>query len=167
MWCRSICSRLTVLGSTLLAACSLAGSAAYAQQRDEAWVIAQIMSGKLDDLRALEKLSDESVPFAMYWWGTLLHHCVFETCDWAAAQALILRAAKAGHARAQAAVFAVPTSPGEFAKLTAEVGVPKDGYARLIYGIQALLVTGPRHSGPLYQAIWTRPTQRHVPTLSH
>ena len=88
MWCRSICSRLTVLGSTLLAACSLAGSAAYAQRRDEAWVIAQIMSGKLDDLRALEKLSDESVPFAMYWWGTLLHHCVFEICDRAAAQAL-------------------------------------------------------------------------------
>ena len=41
MWCRSICSRLIVLGSTLLAACSLAGSAAYAQQRDEAWVIAR------------------------------------------------------------------------------------------------------------------------------
>jgi hypothetical protein len=152
MWCRAICSRLTVLGSTLLAACSLAGSAAYAQRRDEAWVIAQIMSGKLDDLRALEKLSDESVPFAMYWWGTLLHHCVFEICDRAAAQALFLRAAKAGHARAQAAVFAVPTSPGEFAKLTAEVGVPKDGYARLIYGIQALLVTGPRHSGPFIPA---------------
>ena len=142
MWCRSICSRLTVLGSTLLAACSLAGSAAYAQQRDEAWVIAQIMSGKLDDLRALEKLSDEGVPFAMYWWGTLLHHCVFETCDWAAAQALILRAAKAGHAGAQAAVFAVPTSPAELAKLTAEVGVPKDRYARLVFNIQALLVTG-------------------------
>ena len=108
--------------------------------------------GKLDDLRALEKLSDESVPFAMYWWGTLLHHCVFEICDRAAAQALFLRAAKAGHARAQAAVFAVPTSPGEFAKLTAEVGIPKDGYARLIYGIQALLVTGPRHSGPFIPA---------------
>ncbi|HWE20255.1 MAG TPA: hypothetical protein VG758_24270 [Hyphomicrobiaceae bacterium] len=65
MWCRSICSRLTVLGSTLLAACSLAGSAAYAQQRDEAWVIAQIMSGKLNDLRALEKLSEEGIPFAL------------------------------------------------------------------------------------------------------
>jgi hypothetical protein len=148
MWCRSICSRLTVLGSTLLAACSLAGSAAYAQQRDEAWVIAQIMSRKLDDLRALEKLSDEGVPFATYWWGTLLHHCVFETCDRAVAQALILRAAKAGHARAQAAVFAAPTSPAEFAKLTAEVGVPKDRYARLVYNIQALLVTGLHFAPP-------------------
>jgi hypothetical protein len=83
----------------------------------------------------------------MYWWGTLLHHCVFETCDGAAAHALILRAAKAGHARAQAAVFAVPTSPAELAKLTAELGVPKDRYARLVYNIQALLVTG-LHSFP-------------------
>src|SRR5262245_35160111 len=119
MWCRSICSRLIVLGSTLLVACSLAGSAAYAQQRDEAWVIAQIMSGKLDDLRALEKLSDEGVPFATYWWGTLLHHCVFETCDWAVAQALILRAAKAGHARTRAAVFPVPLSLEHPSKLSA------------------------------------------------
>jgi hypothetical protein len=149
MWCRSICSRLTVLGSALLAACSLAGSTACAQQRDEAWVIAQIISGKLDDLRALEKLSDENVPFAMYWWGTLLHHCVFETCDRAAAQALILRAAKAGHARAQAAAFAVPTSAAEFATLTAEVGGPKDRYARLVYDIQALLLSGlPAPPGP-------------------
>ena len=95
MRCRSICSRVTVLGSTLLAACSLAASAAYAQQRDEAWVIAQIMSGKLDDLRALEKLSNEGVPFAMYWWGTLLDRCVFEPCDETPARALHLRAAKA------------------------------------------------------------------------
>ena len=81
MWCSSIRSRLAVLGGTLLAACSLASSAALAQQRDEAWVISQILAGRFEELRALEKLSDEGVPFAMYWWGSLVQLCVFDRCD--------------------------------------------------------------------------------------
>jgi hypothetical protein len=32
-------------------------------------VISQVISGKFEELRSLEKLSDHGVPFAMYWWG--------------------------------------------------------------------------------------------------
>jgi hypothetical protein len=70
MWRRSIRSSLAVLGAALLTICSLASSAAHAQQRDEAWVISQIVAGTFDELRSLEKLSDAVVPFALYWWGT-------------------------------------------------------------------------------------------------
>lgn len=143
MWCSSIRSRLAVLGSALLAACSLASSAAHAQQRDETWVISQIKAGKFEELRSVEKLSDEGVPLAMYWWGTLLDHCVFERCNKAAARALFLRAAKAGYGRAQAAVYATAISPTEFAQMRAEVGVPNESYARLTYTIRSLLVAAP------------------------
>src|SRR5262245_40712848 len=113
MWCRSIHSRLVVFGCSLLAACSLASSVAYAQQRDDAGVIAQVMSGKFEELRSLEKLSAEGVPFAMYWWASLMHFCVFERCDQREAFELFLRAAKAGHGRAQALALTYATKfPG-------------------------------------------------------
>jgi hypothetical protein len=143
MWCRSIRSRLAVLGSALLAVCSLASSAAHAQQRDDAWVIAQVMAGKFEELRSLEKLSDEGVPFAMYWWGTLMHFCILDRCDQQRASELFLGAAKAGHGRAQVLVFALAAKlPAEVAAdVTAGVAVPKDGYARQIHAIQS--VAGP------------------------
>jgi hypothetical protein len=141
--CSSTRSRLAVLGSALLAACSLASSAAYAQQRDDAWVITQITAGKFEELRALEKLSDEGVPFAMYWRGTLMARCVFDRCDEQAAWALFLRAAKAGHGWAQAVVFATAISPAEFTQMTAEIGVPKDAYARQVHAVRSILVAGP------------------------
>jgi hypothetical protein len=81
MWFRSIRLRLAVLGSALLVAWSLASSAAHAQQRDEAWVISQITAGRFEELRSIEKLSDEGVPFAMYWWSSLMQLCVFDRCD--------------------------------------------------------------------------------------
>ena len=93
--------RALVCGA-LLAACHLACPVAGAQQRDEAWVIAQITAGKFEELRALEKPSDEGVPFAMYWWGSLMDRCVFDRCNQQAAREFFVRAAKAGHSRAQA-----------------------------------------------------------------
>jgi hypothetical protein len=68
-WCCSIQLRRVLVGCTLLAASSLAVSVARAQDRDEAWVISQIVAGKFDELRSLEALSAQGVPFAMYWWG--------------------------------------------------------------------------------------------------
>jgi hypothetical protein len=144
MWCRSIRTRLAVLGGALLlGACGLASSAAQTQQRDETWVISQIMAGKFEELRSLEKLSDEGVPFAMYWWGQLMMQCAFDRCDEAEAWELLMRAARAGHGRAQAIAYTVAaTYPGEFtAKLTAGVGAPTDGYARQVHAIQS--VAGP------------------------
>jgi hypothetical protein len=134
--------RALVCGA-LLAACHLACPVAGAQQRDEAWVIAQIAAGKFEELRALEKPSDEGVPFAMYWWGSLMDRCVFDRCDEQAARNLFLRAAKAGHGRAQAVVFAGVMTPAELADMTAEIGVPKDGYARLFHAIRSLEIMGP------------------------
>ena len=60
-----------------------------------------------------------------------------------AARNLFLRAAKAGHGRAQAVVFAGAKTPAELADMTAEVGVPKDGYARLFHAIRSLEIMGP------------------------
>ena len=118
-----------LLGSALLAICDLVGSAAHAQQRDDAWVIAQVMAGKFEELRALEKLSDEGVPFAMYWWGSLMQFCVFDRCDQQAALELLVRAAKAGHGRAQGFVFALAAKlPGAIPPSWRRgVAVPKDG----------------------------------------
>jgi hypothetical protein len=65
-------------------------------------VISQIISGKFEELRSLEKLSDQGVPFAMYWWGVVLERCIFERCDKGAARELVLRAAIAGSGRAKA-----------------------------------------------------------------
>jgi hypothetical protein len=140
MWCRSIRSRLAVFGCALLAACTFTCSAAYAQQRDDAWVIAQVMAGNFDELRSLEKLSAEGVPFAMYWWGNLTLFCVFDRCDQQEAWELLMRAAKAGHGRAQVLALTIATKvPGEFtAKMTAGVGAPKDGFARQMYAIQSV-----------------------------
>jgi hypothetical protein len=93
-WC-SIQLRRVLVGCTLLAASSLAVSVARAQDRDEAWVISQIVAGKFDELRSLEALSAQGVPFAMYWWGAMLEHCIFERCDKGGARELILRASDA------------------------------------------------------------------------
>ena len=141
MWCRSICSRLTVLGSALLAACSLASSAAHAQQRDDAWVISQVMAGKFEELRSLEKLSDEGVPFAMYWWG--------QPDAWSASSiaatsrrrwsSFCARPGRVTAAPRRSSSPLPPNMPGEFtAKLTAGVAVPKDGYARQVHAIQSV-----------------------------
>jgi hypothetical protein len=144
-----------LLGGALLAACSLAGSIAHAQQRDEAWVISQVTAGKFEELRTLEKLSDEGVPFAMYWWGSLLQLCVFDRCDAEAGRALFLRAAQGGHGRAQAVLFAAASwesvvfgdarSQPKLAALTAEIGMPKDAYPRLMHALSSLRAAGLRH----------------------
>jgi hypothetical protein len=131
----------------LLAACHLACQVAAAQERDEAWVISQIAAGKLDELRSLETLSDRGVPFAMYWWGVILERCIFERCDKKAARELILRAAIAGHGRAQTQVFAAAETREEFDELVAKVGVPPGGRERFTYVAKALLLV---NSTPLF-----------------
>jgi len=133
MWCSSILSTLAVLVSVLLAACSLGSSSAYAQQHDEAWVISQIVAGKIEELRSLEKLSDERVPFAMYWWGMLIERCIFERCDKAVGRDLNLRAAVAGHGPAQATALAFAETRAEFDELVAKIGVPAGGRQRMAY----------------------------------
>jgi hypothetical protein len=98
MWCCSIRPGCAVVACALLA---LAAPVTRAQDRDETWVIAQIATGKFEELRSLEKMSEEGTPFAKYWWGVILERCIFERCDKHAARELILRAAVAGHSRAR------------------------------------------------------------------
>src|SRR5262245_32251526 len=81
--------RRALLGCALLAACNLAVSGAYAQDRDESWVISHILAGKFDELRSLEKLSAQGVPFALHWWGLILERCIFERCDGDAGRELL------------------------------------------------------------------------------
>jgi hypothetical protein len=136
MWCCSILLRRAVVACTVFA---LAVSVTRAQERDETWVIAQIIDGKFDELRSFEKLSNQGVPFAMYLWGTFLHRCVFDHCDEQGARALYLRAARGGHGRAQVVLFSLVKSPAELAALTADIGVPVSGRARANYAMQLLL----------------------------
>jgi hypothetical protein len=124
----------------LLAAHHLACPFAAAQQHDEAWVISQIAAGNFEELRSIEKLSGRGVPFAMHWWGIILERCVFERCDKNAARELILRAAIAGHGRAQMQVFAAAESREEFDELVAKIGVPPGGPERFAYISKALLL---------------------------
>src|SRR5262245_50637572 len=91
----SIRQRCIAVACALLLA--LTASVTRSQERDEPWVIAQITTGKLEELRSLEKLSEEGAPVAMYWWGVILERCIFERCDKHSARELILRAAVAGH----------------------------------------------------------------------
>jgi len=138
MWCSSIRSGLAVLGSAPLAVCSLASSAAHAQQRDEAWVVSQVVAGKFDELRLLEKLGHEGVPFAMYWRGIMLERCIFERCDKAAGKALVLRAALGGHGRAQAHILVTAETRAEFDDLVARIGMPASGREPMVYLARSL-----------------------------
>ena len=103
-------------------------------------MISQITAGKFEELASLEKLSGRGVPFAMYWWGIILERCIFERCDKDAARELILRAAIAGHGRAQTQVFAAAASRQEFDELVAKIGVPPGGWERFAYICKALLL---------------------------
>jgi hypothetical protein len=90
-------------------------------------VISQIISGKFEELRSLEKLSDQGVPFAMYWWGVVLERCIFERCDKGAARELVLRAAIAGSGRAKAQLLVGAETREEFDEMVAKIGVPLGG----------------------------------------
>jgi hypothetical protein len=136
------CARRLLLTCTLLGANALASPAALAQARDEAWVVTQIAAGRFEELRALEQLSDQGIPFALYWWGNLIERCIFERCDASAARALYLRAAKAGHERAQATLFSAAASPDELAALIADIGVPARGRARMLHAMRTVLAPG-------------------------
>jgi hypothetical protein len=134
-----------LVGCTLLAASSLAVSVARAQDRDEAWVISQIVAGKFDELRSLEALSAQGVPFAMYWWGAMLERCIFERCDKGGARELILRAAVAGRGRAKAHVLGGAETREEFDEIVAKIGIPAGGRERVVYvGRNLLFIQVPR-----------------------
>jgi formate-dependent phosphoribosylglycinamide formyltransferase (GAR transformylase) len=122
-----------LVSCTLLAAGSLAVSLARAQDRDDAWVISQIAAGKFDELRSLEALSAQVVPFAMYWWGAMLERCIFERCNKGAARELILRAAVAGSGRAKAHVLGGAETREEFDQIVAKIGIPTGGQERVVY----------------------------------
>ena len=148
MWCCSIRLRRVFVGCTLLAAGSLAVSVARAQDRDEAWVISQIVAGKFDELRWLEGLSAQGVPFAMYWWGAMLERCIFERCEKGAARELILRAAVAGSGRAKAHVLGGAETREEFDEIVAKIGIPAGGRERIVYvGRNLLFIQVPRELG--------------------
>jgi hypothetical protein len=140
MWRWSLRPGRVLFGCVLLlAAGNLAVSGAYAQDRDESWVISIIVAGKFDELRSLEKLSDQGVPFAMYWWGVILERCIFERCDKFAARELILRAAIAGNGRAKGHVLGGAETREEFDELVAKIGVPAGGRERAVYVARNLL----------------------------
>ena len=146
-WC-SIQLRRVLVGCTLLAASSLAVSVARAPDRDEAWVISQIVAGKFDELRSLEALSAQGVPFAMYWWGAMLERCTFERCDKGGARELILRAAVAGSGRAKAHVLGGAETREEFDEIVAKIGIPAGGRERVVYvGRNLLFIQVPRELG--------------------
>lgn len=132
--------RRALLGCALLAACNLAVSGAYAQDRDESWVISHILAGKFDELRSLEKLSAQGVPFALHWWGLILERCIFERCDGDAGRELLLRAALAGNGRAKAELLAGATTREEFDAVIAKIGVPSGGRERLNYITKSLFL---------------------------
>jgi hypothetical protein len=135
MWCCSIRLGCAVFACAFLA---LAASVTRAQDRDETWVVAQIANGKFEELRSLEKLSEEGAPVAMYWWGVILERCIFERCDQQAARELILRAAVAGHSRARVHLLGSASTREEFDDLVAKIGEPSAGRERLAYVARAL-----------------------------
>ena len=132
--------RRALLGCALLAAGNLAVSGAYAQDRDEAWVISHILAGKFDELRSLEKLTGQGVPFALYWWGLILERCIFERCDGDAGRGLLLRAALAGNGRAKAELLAGAQTREEFDEVIAKIGVPSGGRERVNYITRSLFL---------------------------
>jgi hypothetical protein len=144
--------RRALLGCALLAAGNLAVSRTYAQDQDESWVISHIVAGKFDELRSLEKLSGQGVPFALYWWGLILERCIFERCDGDAGRELILRAALAGNSRAKAELLAGAITREEFDEVIAKIGVPSGGRERLnyitksLFLLEAALVRGGRRA---------------------
>lgn len=139
-WCFARRLRRALLGCAILAAGNLAVSGGYAQDRDESWVISHIVAGKFDELRSLEKLSGQGVPFALYWWGLILGHCIFERCDGNAGQELLLRAALSGNGRAKAELLADAQTREEFDEVIAKIGVPSGGWERLNYITKSLFL---------------------------
>jgi hypothetical protein len=98
----------------------------------------QVQSGNFESLRSLKSWSSRGVPFAMFWWGTLLDHCIFGRCDEAQAQMLFLRAALAGYGRAKANLFAAVRSRAELDDLVARLGIPSGGFERVVYAIKLI-----------------------------
>src|SRR5262245_34279117 len=83
-------------------------------------------------------------PSLMYWWGSLMQLCVFDRCDQQAALELLLRAAKAGHGRAQSLVFAVAAKLP--AAITAEL--------KLTHELVDCLATNAKHYLLLNRVSW-------------
>jgi hypothetical protein len=133
-------ARQLLLACTLLGANVLASPAALAQARDEAWVIDQITAGRFEELRPLGQLSDQGVPFAMYWWGLLLERCILGRCDQDAGRELIRRAAVAGHSRAKMRAIADVDSSEALEELLGRIGVPAAGRERIVYVSMGLLL---------------------------
>ena len=101
------------------------GAPLHAQALDEAAIQQRAAAAKFDELKGLEAASARGDPVAMYWWGSLIGHCIYGPCAPQAERALVRKSALAGYSAARVSLMRNAESAAELDAVIADIGAPR------------------------------------------